>query len=83
MAHVQFRTGSAVTNGKKAQLIVDGVDITDHVFDEGFAIERVGEGDVAQWGVRVVLAADALEVDLPAALLAATVDTGGEVASGE
>lgn len=74
MAHVQFRTGSAVTNGHESELIVDGVDITTHVLAEGFSISESDDPDplAREWVVKLTLAADTLDVDLPDAVLAVT-----------
>lgn len=72
MPHVQFRTGEATTNGRAVQLVVDGLDITSSVYDEGFGIVRVGEGESQQWGVQMILAADYLDADLPEAVLFAS-----------
>ena len=74
MAHVQFRTGDATTNGKIAQLVVDGVDITDHVLAEGFEIKSSKPGDPnAEWIVQFRVSAH-LDVELPAAVVYATQD---------
>ena len=70
MAHVQFRTGKAATNGKAAQLIVDGVDITDHCSALEFQIgPSTGNEHEAGWPVRVTLIAEAVDADLPESLL--------------
>lgn len=63
MANIQLRTGDATTNGHRAQLIVDGTDITDHVLSEGFRVGRTGTGPGDEWYVQVRLVGN-LELDL-------------------
>lgn len=72
MAHVQFRTGDATTNGLIAQLIVDGVDITEHVLEDGFEIKKFDSSESGEWVVQMRLAAH-LDVDLPDAVVQAAV----------
>lgn len=67
MANVVLRVGSAATNGKAAELIVDGHDITDHVLASGFEIAPLGN----LWAVTLTLAVGALEADLPDAIVQA------------
>lgn len=70
MAHVILRVGSAVKNGERAELIVDGVDITSHVIDDGmFAITTNG----GEWGVRLTLAVESLEAEIPESVLTSVV----------
>lgn len=70
MAHVQIRSGD---NGPMTlKVIVDGVDLTDHVYTEGFGLVQVGEDpEFRAWGVRMVIAAETLDVDLPDAVVQA------------
>lgn len=77
MTSVQFRTGSAATNGRPVQIIVDDHDITEAVYDEGFEIIRVSEPlEPPRWGVRMTIAADDLDVDIADAVLNATTRDG-------
>lgn len=69
MAHVQIKQESA---RGPLRVIVDGVDLTGHVYDEGFGLVQVGEGPLAEWGVQMVLAADDLDIDLPEAVVQVT-----------
>ena len=70
MAHVQLRKQEG---DSRVEIVVDGVDMSDHVYRDGFALVRVGEGEGEEWGVRMVVAADAFDIDLPDAVLAALV----------
>ena len=71
MAHVEIRSGDDRTS---LTVIVDGVDLTAHIFKEGFGLVRVGEGSDAEWGVRMIVAPDVLDIDLPDAVLQATIE---------
>lgn len=72
MSNIIFRAGSAATNGHRAELIVDGVDITERILAEGFKIDRTGLGEFDQWYVQVRLPVDSLEVELPEAVVRAS-----------
>lgn len=66
MAHVQIKAGSGIPGS--GQVIVDGVDMTDCILAEGFAINCPREPS-GQWSVTMTLAADSLDVDLSDAVL--------------
>lgn len=68
MAHVQIRQGDSC---EKLQIIVDGVDLSMHVFTEGLGLVRVGEGEFQEWGVSMIVAPDSLDIDLPDAVIQA------------
>lgn len=70
MAHVQIRGGK---NGPTTlEIIIDGVDMTNHIYTEGFGLVRVGdEPYAAVWGVSMILAPDSLDIDLPDAVIQA------------
>lgn len=77
MASIQFRTGSAATNGLQAQIVVDGADITRHVMADGFSIGPSRPGDPnSEWVVRMTLVARPIDVDLPEAVIEATRSDG-------
>lgn len=73
MADVEIRTGGATTNDKAFQMLVDGHDVTESVLAAGFSIAPSSDGPDAEWVISMSLAASSLALDLPAALLAATV----------
>lgn len=70
MASVQFRTGSATSNGRVAELVVDGVDITDRVLESGFQIMPSSDGPAGEWVVQMRLASH-VDADLPDAVIRA------------
>lgn len=72
MAHVILRAGSAATNGRPAELIVDGQDITEHVLHEGFEIGVTeSEPPAAQFYMQIRINVETLEADLPDAVIEA------------
>jgi hypothetical protein len=76
MAHVQIRQGDS--HGV-LKITVDGVDLSNHVYNDGFGLVRVGEGMDGEWGVRMIVAADVLDIDLPDAVVKALhADAGTE-----
>lgn len=64
MAHVQIRQGDSRLS---LQIVVDGVDLSKHILTDGFGLVQVGD----VWGVAMVLVPDALDVDLPDAVVEA------------
>jgi hypothetical protein len=78
VAHVIFRVGSAVTDDPtgemNAQIIVDGVDITQHCLVDGFQIGNTGDGPHDEWYVQVRFGIESLDVELPNAVLRALRD---------
>lgn len=63
MTHVELKTSSAGTS-----LVVDGVEITPHVLHEGFSITPAEDGKLL---VSLTIAADAVDADLPNAIVQA------------
>lgn len=68
MAHVKLGLGEA----GKYQLSIDGTDLSLSVMAEGFAVDFTGVVPV----VTMRLAADALDMDLPEAIIEAICETG-------
>jgi hypothetical protein len=80
MAHVQISLGDKSASTLK--LVVDGVDLSDHVFTEGFGLVRVGDDPLYEaWGVSMILAADSLDIDLPDAVIQAIVKSDEEMSA--
>lgn len=69
MAHVEIKSDDKYTMATK--VIVDGVDISRHIYAEGFGLVRVGEGEFQCWGVQMVVVPDSLDIDLPDAVIGA------------
>lgn len=74
MAHVQIRK----KDGGGYAVIIDGVDIGQHVMHDGFSIEptdvRRVDGSVLGWEVRLRIFAQSLDADLPDAVVVAAKD---------
>ena len=69
MAHVQIRSGD---NGAPSlSIVVDGVDISQNVYTEGFGLVRVGDGEFQQWGLSLIVPVESLDLDLPDAVVSA------------
>lgn len=62
MANIQINRNR---KGRR-QLIINGVDMTMEVFDEGIELVEVGEGAGAEVGLRVTIAVGRLDLDAEA-----------------
>lgn len=60
MAHIQINRNPK--SGVK-QLIVNGVDMTMEVYNDGFELVEVGAAEVAEVGLRVTLVVSRLDLD--------------------
>lgn len=80
MAHVKITQEKATG---PLRIEVDGVDLTNHVYNEGFGLVQVGEGPFTEWGVRMIIAADALDIDLPDAVVEAIAKADKDMAAPE
>ena len=69
MAHFELRIGQRSTNGKIAEIVVDGKDITDSVLVRGFSIEPLDPGPAGIWVVKMMLSPTSIDVDIPDAIL--------------
>lgn len=72
MAHIQISGGESPHT---LRLVVDGVDLSNHIYADGLKLVRVGpdRSPLEQvWGVQMILAPDVLDIDLPEALVRAT-----------
>lgn len=83
MAHVQIHAKSAsIIDGvygddQECTVMVDGIDITDSVLADGFAIEWPEDMTRQNPIVCLRLSADILDIDMPRALLDAIVTRAG------
>ena len=66
MAHVQIRSGEG---GAALSVVVDGTDISKNVYTQGFGIVRVGEGELQEWGLSLIVPIESLDLDLPDAVV--------------
>jgi hypothetical protein len=64
VAHVQIRTGPATTNGKIAQIVVDDVDITQHVLAGSVSADLGDPVEGRPASVRLTLLANVLDLDI-------------------
>ena len=80
MAHIQISQESAKGPLK---VVIDGVDMSRNIYTDGFALVRVqdpgGDPLFDEWGVQMVVAADALDIDLSHAVLQAIVKSDEEM----
>lgn len=76
MAHIQIRIGDGGSPALK--IVVDGVDLSNHVYTEGFGLVRVGEDDYAEWGLSMIVPIESLDIDLPDAVVKALAASGSE-----
>jgi hypothetical protein len=79
MAHVQIRIGDS--GQPTLKVVIDGVDVSGHIYHEGLNLVLVGDEPAQEWGVSMIFAAESLDVDLPDAVLRAIALSVDEVAA--
>lgn len=72
MANVYIRIGTDESDKRPAKVVVDGVDMTEHVLAAGFAVQMPAIPGEDHAVVTMRIRADRLEMDLPQSVLDAT-----------